>query len=98
VGEVSGGPIEQKAVAGPFTTLIAGYLASVLITTVPWISSHLTADQQQNIPIIIAFALSAIASYLAPHTHRPDLSAPGTELRVQLPPGAVPAAQAPPKA
>jgi hypothetical protein len=91
---VSGGPIEQKAVAAPFTTLIAGYLSSLLITTVPWISQHLTPDQQQTLPVIIAFALSALAAYLAPHTDRPDLIPPGTELRVQLPPGAVPA---PPK-
>ena len=74
MGEVSGGPIEQKAVAAPFTTLVAGYLTSVLITAVPWISQHLTADQQQNLPIIIAFLLSAVAAYLAPHTHRPDLA------------------------
>jgi hypothetical protein len=95
---VSTGPIEQKAVAGPVTTLVAGYLSSVLITAVPWISSHLTTDQQQNIPIIIAFALSAVAAYFAPHTSRPDLDPQATtELRVQLPPGALPAATAPPK-
>ncbi len=67
------GPIEQKAVAAPATTLVAGYLSTVLITSVPWIHTHLTADQQQNLPIIIAFLLSAAAAYIAPHTHRPDL-------------------------
>lgn len=68
------GPVESKAIAGPFVTLVAGYAAAVLIEAVPWLNEHLTADQQQNLPIIIAFALSAVASYFAPHTHRPDLA------------------------
>ena len=69
-------PIEQKAVAGPFTTLIAGYLSAVAIEAVPWLHDHLTADQQANLPIIVAFLLSSVAAYLAPHTHRPDLPQP----------------------
>lgn len=70
----SGAGVETKAVAAPFATLVAGYLSSVLITTVPWLNTNLTGDQKQNLPIIIAFALSAIAAYFAPHTHRPDLA------------------------
>ena len=42
----------------------------------PWLDQHLTADQKQNLPIIIAFLLSSLAAYLAPHTHRPDLLPP----------------------
>ena len=67
------GPIEQKAAAAPAVTLVAGYLSALLIETVPWLSDNLTPDQQQNLPIILAFALSALAAWLAPHTHRPDL-------------------------
>jgi hypothetical protein len=67
------GPIEQKAVAAPATALVSGYLSAVLISTVPWLHTHLTPDQQQQLPIVIAFALSAAAAWLAPHTHRPDL-------------------------
>lgn len=67
------GPIEQKAVAGPAVALVAGYLATVLFSAVPWLRDHLTPDQREEIPVIIAFALSALAAYLAPHTHRPDL-------------------------
>jgi hypothetical protein len=70
---VSAGPIEQKAVAGPATALVAGYLSAILISAVPWLHQHLTPDQQQSLPVIIAFLLSAAAAYLAPHTHRPDL-------------------------
>ncbi|HYK70450.1 MAG TPA: hypothetical protein VEV45_21070 [Streptosporangiaceae bacterium] len=82
-------PIEQKAVAGPTTALIAGYLSTILISAVPWLHDHLTPDQQQSLPIIIAFLLSAAAAYLAPHTHRPDLVAvqPGRHVEnVALPP------------
>jgi len=71
------GPIEQKAYAGPVATLIGGYAAAILIEAVPWLHDNLTADQQFNLPIIIAFALSAVASYFAPHTHRPDLDNAG---------------------
>jgi hypothetical protein len=55
-------------------TLVAGYLSALLVSAVPWLHDHLTADQQASLPIIIAFLLSALAAYLAPHTHRPDLS------------------------
>jgi hypothetical protein len=78
------GPIEQKAVAGPATTLVAGYLSGLLIEVIPWLKDNLTSDQQQNLPIVIAFGLSALAAYLVPHTHRPDLGP------VVTPPNAVP--------
>jgi hypothetical protein len=68
------GVIEQKAVAAPAVTLVAGYLSAVLISAVPWLHDHLTADQQQNLPIVIAFILSGVAAYVVPHTHRPDLA------------------------
>jgi len=89
---VATGPIEQKAVAAPATALVAGYLSTILISAVPWLHDHLTPDQQNSLPIIIAFLLSAVAAYLAPHTHRPDLldSPPGQHARpvanVPLPP------------
>jgi hypothetical protein len=71
-------PIEQKAAAAPFATLVAGYLSALLVETVPWLRDNLTPDQKLNLPIIIAFALSAVAAWLAPHTHRPDLAEPET--------------------
>jgi hypothetical protein len=70
---VTGGPIEQKAVAAPSATLAFGYLSALLIEVIPWLKDNLTADQQQNLPVVIAFIASLIAAYLAPHTHRPDL-------------------------
>jgi hypothetical protein len=70
---VSAGPIEQKAVAAPTATLVAGYFCTVLISAVPWVREHLTPDQQRELPIIVAFLFTAAAAYIAPHTHRPDL-------------------------
>jgi hypothetical protein len=64
--------VETKVAAGASTTLVAGYLSSVLVTTVPWLNTHLTGDQKQTLPIIVAFVLSALAAYFAPHTHRPS--------------------------
>ena len=77
------GPLEVKAAAGPSTTLVAGYLSALAIETIPWLRDNLTPDQQANLPIILAFALSALAAYLAPHTHRPDL-APVTPAPVRV--------------
>lgn len=70
------GPIEQKAVAAPTATLVVGYITGLLVTTVPWLRDNLTADQQQNLQVIITFLFSALAAYYAPHTHRPDLVQP----------------------
>jgi hypothetical protein len=79
------GPLEAKAVAGPTVTLVAGYLSSVLISAVPWLHAHLTADQQQNLPIVIAFILSFVAAYRAPHTNRPDLPVEPSDPLAPLP-------------
>ena len=86
------GPIEQKAVASPSATLVVGYITALLVTTVPWLRDNLTADQQQNLQVIITFLAAALAAYFAPHTHRPDLvePVPGQHARpvanVPLPP------------
>lgn len=71
--EVSGSGIETKVAAGSITTLAAGYLAGLLIEIIPWLKDNLTADQKQNLPIILAWVLASLAAYLAPHTHRTDL-------------------------
>lgn len=70
------GPIEAKAYVGTLTTFGAGYLSTLLLETVPWLNQHLTPDQQTNLPIFIATVLTAITTYYAPHTHRPDLPTP----------------------
>ena len=97
---MAGAPIEAKAVAAPSVTLVAGYLSAVLIQTVPWLRDNLTPDQQANVPIVLAFALSALAAYLAPHTHRPDLApvtpAPGMVATTTWAPGAAPPPVLPP--
>jgi hypothetical protein len=86
---VNGGGIETKVAAGSITTLAAGYISGLLIEVIPWLKDNLTADQKQNLPIIIAWLLAALAAYFAPHTHRPDLATPPAELipeQVQVPP------------
>ena len=67
------GGIETKVAAGSITTLAAGYLSGLLIEVIPWLKDNLTTDQKQNLPIILAWVLAALAAYFAPHTHRPDL-------------------------
>jgi hypothetical protein len=71
---MSGGGIETKVAAGSVTYLAAGYLSGLLVEIVPWLRDNLTADQKQNLPVIIAWLLGAVAAYFSPHTHRPDLA------------------------
>jgi hypothetical protein len=66
-------PIEAKAYTGTVATFAAGYLATLLIEIIPWLKDNLTPDQVQNLPIFLATVITAIASYYAPHTSRPDL-------------------------
>jgi hypothetical protein len=82
--------IETKVAAGSITTLGAGYLAGLLIEVVPWLKDNLTADQKQNLPIILAWILASVVAYFAPHTHRTDLPQPGVLLPLLpeiVPPG-----------
>lgn len=68
--------IEAKAYVGTITTFAAGYASTLLLENIPWLGQHLTSDQQTNLPIFIATVLTAITTYYAPHTHRPDLTPP----------------------
>ena len=86
---VSGSGIETKVAAGSITTLAAGYLSGLLIEIIPWLKDNLTADQKQNLPIILAWVLASLAAYIAPHTHRPDL-APVEAPPVEPPPASAP--------
>ena len=66
--------IETKVGAGSSTLLISGYLAWALFNFVPWLETNLPAELKNQLPILIAWALSTFAAYYAPHTHRPDLT------------------------
>ena len=68
-----GAGIETKVAAGSVTYLAAGYLSTLLIEIVPWLKDNLTVDQQQNLPVILAWLLASLVAYFAPHTSRPDL-------------------------
>lgn len=72
---MAGGPIEQKAAAGPVATLVGGYAAAILIAYVPVLRDAFPADERDQLAVFCAFVLSALAAYYAPHTHRPDLAA-----------------------
>lgn len=83
--------VETKVAVGSSTTIVAGYIAWALVTYVPGLKNTFPVDLQGQLPVIVAFALSAIAAYLAPHTHRPDLA-----LTVTPPPAALIPQQVPP--
>lgn len=77
---MNGGPVspnqgvETKVAVGSATTIIAGYIAWALVTYVPGLKDTFPLDLQGQLPVIVAFALSAIAAYFAPHTHRLPLT------------------------
>jgi len=66
--------VETKVAAGSAVTIIAGYIAWALVTYVPGLKNTFPLDLQGQLPVIVAFALSSVAAYLAPHTPRPDLT------------------------
>jgi hypothetical protein len=69
--------IETKTATQSVSYLAIGWLSGLLIEVVPWLKDNLTADQKQNLPIILAWLFGSVAAYYAPHTHRPDLQIPG---------------------
>ena len=71
---MSSGPIEAKAAYGPGTALVSGYIAWAVITFVPGAKTAIPADLQGQLPVMIGAVLGWVAAYLAPHTHRPDLT------------------------
>jgi len=66
--------IETKVGAGSSTLLVSGYLAWALFNFVPWLETNMPGELKTQLPILIAWALSTLAAYYAPHTHRPDLT------------------------
>lgn len=68
--------VETKVAAGSATTIIAGYIAWALVTYVPGLADTIPADLQGQFPVIVAFALSSLIAYHAPHTSRPDIVKP----------------------
>jgi hypothetical protein len=70
----AGAPIESKAVAGPTTAVIIGYICWAILTFVPHAATAIPADLQGQLPVVIGAVFGAIAAYRAPHTHRPDLT------------------------
>jgi hypothetical protein len=72
--------VETKVAAGSATTIIAGYIAWILVTYVPGIKDAIPLDLQGQLPVVVAFALASIAAYFAPHTPRPDLAAQAVQL------------------
>jgi hypothetical protein len=86
----AGQPIEAKSAVAPWSTIIAGYAIWLMFKF--WAGARnafsTPADQQQLI-IIVAAVITGVATYVVPHTHRPDL------YPVSPPPGYVPIQPAP---
>jgi len=80
----AGGPVESKAVAGPTTAALVGYISWAIITFVPGVKDNVPADLQGQIPVVVGAVLAAIAAYYAPHTHRPDLTEPLTPVQGEI--------------
>ncbi len=51
---------------------VAGAIATILV----WILNLAGVNVPSEVAAAIATVLAAVAGYLAPHTHRPDLAAP----------------------
>lgn len=67
------GPIETKPVVGVSTTILIGYVLTLVFQIWPNLRQYVTPEVSQQLPIVIGGVLGAIAAYWAPHTHRPDL-------------------------
>jgi hypothetical protein len=68
--------VETKVAVGSTTTIVAGYIAWALVTYVPGLNDTFPVDLQGQLPVVVAFVLSAVAAYFAPHTHRPLTALP----------------------
>lgn len=62
--------VETKVAVASSTTIVAGYIAWALVTYVPGIKNTFPLDLQGQLPVLVAFLLSSLAAYFAPHTHR----------------------------
>jgi hypothetical protein len=63
----------------PEKKVTAATLAGAITTVLVWIL-HLTGvDIPSEVSAALATILAAVAGYMAPHTHRPDLARPATE-------------------
>jgi len=62
----------------PEKKVTAATLAGAVVTILVWVL-HLTGvDIPSEVAAAITTVLAAVAGYMAPHTHRPDLAQPAT--------------------
>jgi hypothetical protein len=66
--------IETKVAAGSFAGILSGLITWALVAYVPAFKSGLPPQVAVFLPVAVAWLLSTGAAYLAPHTHRPDLT------------------------
>ena len=64
------GPVETKVAAGSVTFLAAGWLVNFTVGLMPWLHAHLTAGDQRELVLMVAWLLGSLAAYWAPHTPR----------------------------
>jgi hypothetical protein len=62
----------------PEKKVTAAAIAGALVTIIVWILRLSDIDVPAEVAAAATTLLSAVAGYLAPHTHRPDLEPPST--------------------
>ena len=68
----------------PEKKVTAATLAGAIVSIAVWIM-HLTGiDIPAEVAAAITTVLAAVAGYLAPHTHRPDLARPAEETQLAV--------------
>lgn len=68
-------PVERKVAAASWTTLVAGFVVSWIVTTVPGLSS-LAGPLQAVIVAALTTVATFVAAWLAKHTPRPGDNPP----------------------
>jgi hypothetical protein len=63
----------------PEKKVTAATLAGAIATILVWVLHLFGVDMPAEVAAAITTVLAAVAGYMAPHTHRPDLAEPATK-------------------
>jgi hypothetical protein len=63
----------------PEKKVTAATLAGAIATIIVWVLHLLGVDMPAEVAAAITTVLAAVAGYMAPHTHRPDLAEPAAK-------------------
>ena len=82
-------PVEAKVTAGSLSAAAAGVVLWALQTYV--FKNGMPAGAESLVYLLVPAVIAFAGSYVAPHTHRPDLLSPPSPAAPPLPPAAPPA-------